>query len=191
MARWGPGEEVCGNSRRWVTSLYRGEGVARGRARCTGPPRSVTGEVPVGLGGVRAAPPGESSVPALPSPPRGTQALPQSRSCRAVCGIRSPAQTSVHTRASAAPAPLQGVCWPGAHPPQPSLWQLLHRHAPASICPPIWGEQPRPPHHLGPRPGLGPDPCHSLCPARRVLPSCMAFTVHTPSPPPWRSTAAS
>ena len=182
---------MCGNSWRLVTSLDRGEGVARGRARCVGPPCSATGEVPLGLLGVseqlpqeRALPrpfPARPEVPRLRHSPGAAELSVESTLLSRRLSRLEPQLPLPRSRGSAGPEPTQ---------PSPHCGCFSHRHAPASTRPPTRGEQPRPPHHPGPRPGLGPDPCHSLHPARRVLPSCVAFAVHTPSPPPWRSTAA-
>ena len=74
MTRWGLGEEVCGSTWRLSTSLDRGEGVARGRGPCMGPPCSVTGEVHLGLSGVSEQRPQETALPrpfpARPEVPR-------------------------------------------------------------------------------------------------------------------------
>lgn len=176
-----------------VTSLDRGEGVTRGRGPCMGPPCSVTGEVHLGLSGVSEQRPQETALPrpfpARPEVPRhrhilGPAELSVGSSLLPRCPSRlEPQLPPPRSRGSAGPEP---TC------PNPHRSSFSHRRAPASIHPPARGrEQPHPPHRPRPRRGLRPDPCHSLRPARWVLPTCVAFTVHTPSPPPWRGTAAS
>ena len=155
-----------------------------------GPVCSVTGEVPLGLSGVSEQRPQERALP-RPFPARPEVPRHRHNPGAAELSVEStllprrlsrlePQLPPPRSRGSAGPEPTR---------PSPHCGCFSHRHTPASTCPPTRGEQPGPPHHPGPRPGLGPDPCHCLHPAGRVLPSCVAFA-SMPHPLPLVSTAA-